>query len=217
MPHFIALLLLLACSLGAAAQPRVARHRADRRDRRQGGGDRHRRRRAAHHPQLGQTWIGITVVSVERDERHHRGRRQARVLPLGQHHRSAAARIRPAQSVTLAADTARPFRRPTGRSTAARCASWSTPAPLWSRYPPPMPCGWASTTARASALRPRPRTAWCRSTWSPSSGSRSAPSSCTSVDGIVIEQGLDIALLGMSFLSRVDMKHDGQTLDAKRF
>ena len=32
------------------------------------------------------------------------------------------------------------------------------------------------------------------------------------VDGIVIEQGLDIALLGMSFLNRVEMKRDGQTM-----
>jgi aspartyl protease family protein len=34
----------------------------------------------------------------------------------------------------------------------------------------------------------------------------------TSVEGIVIEQGLDIALLGMSFLNRVEMKRDGQTM-----
>jgi predicted aspartyl protease len=33
---------------------------------------------------------------------------------------------------------------------------------------------------------------------------------------VVIEQGLDIALLGMSFLSRVDMKHDGQTMTLMR-
>jgi aspartyl protease family protein len=32
------------------------------------------------------------------------------------------------------------------------------------------------------------------------------------VDGIVIEQGLDVALLGMTFLNRVDMKRDGQTM-----
>lgn len=34
----------------------------------------------------------------------------------------------------------------------------------------------------------------------------------TGVDGIVIEQGLDIALLGMSFLNRVEMKREGQTM-----
>jgi len=32
------------------------------------------------------------------------------------------------------------------------------------------------------------------------------------IDGVVIEQGLDIALLGMTFLNRVDMKRDGQTM-----
>jgi aspartyl protease family protein len=32
------------------------------------------------------------------------------------------------------------------------------------------------------------------------------------VEGVVIEQGLDVALLGMSFLSRVEMKNEGQTM-----
>ena len=32
------------------------------------------------------------------------------------------------------------------------------------------------------------------------------------VEALVIEQGLDIALLGMSFLSRVEMKNEGQTM-----
>ena len=34
----------------------------------------------------------------------------------------------------------------------------------------------------------------------------------TGVEASVIEQGLDIALLGMSFLNRVEMKRDGQTM-----
>lgn len=33
-----------------------------------------------------------------------------------------------------------------------------------------------------------------------------------SVDAVVIEQGLEIALLGMSFLNRVEMKREGQTM-----
>jgi len=36
------------------------------------------------------------------------------------------------------------------------------------------------------------------------------------VDGVVIEQGLDVALLGMSFLSRVDMRHEGQLMTLTR-
>jgi aspartyl protease family protein len=32
------------------------------------------------------------------------------------------------------------------------------------------------------------------------------------VDAVVIEQGLEIALLGMSFLNRVEMKRDGQSM-----
>jgi aspartyl protease family protein len=34
----------------------------------------------------------------------------------------------------------------------------------------------------------------------------------TGVDAIVIEQGLDIALLGMSFLNHVEIRRDGQTM-----
>jgi len=36
------------------------------------------------------------------------------------------------------------------------------------------------------------------------------------VDGVVIEKGLEIALLGMSFLSRVDMRHEGQLMTLTR-
>jgi aspartyl protease family protein len=32
------------------------------------------------------------------------------------------------------------------------------------------------------------------------------------VDGVVLESGLDVALLGMSFLNRTDMKREGQTM-----
>jgi len=36
------------------------------------------------------------------------------------------------------------------------------------------------------------------------------------VDGVVIEKGLEIALLGMSFLNRVDMRHEGQVMTLTR-
>jgi aspartyl protease family protein len=36
--------------------------------------------------------------------------------------------------------------------------------------------------------------------------------SLVNVDGVVLEQGLDIALLGMSFLNRVEMQRDGQSM-----
>jgi aspartyl protease family protein len=36
------------------------------------------------------------------------------------------------------------------------------------------------------------------------------------VDGLVLEQGLDVALLGMSFLNRVEMFRSGETMTLKR-
>ena len=38
----------------------------------------------------------------------------------------------------------------------------------------------------------------------------------SSVEAVVIEQGLDITLLGMSFLNRVEMRRDGQTMTLMR-
>jgi aspartyl protease family protein len=38
----------------------------------------------------------------------------------------------------------------------------------------------------------------------------------TSVEGVVIEQGLDIALLGMSFLNRVEMRREGELMMLNR-
>jgi aspartyl protease family protein len=37
-----------------------------------------------------------------------------------------------------------------------------------------------------------------------------------SVDAVVFERGLDTALLGMSFLNRVDMKREGSTMTLTR-
>ena len=40
----------------------------------------------------------------------------------------------------------------------------------------------------------------------------------TGVEAVVIEEGLDIALLGMSFLNRLDMRQEGRTMTLiKRF
>jgi aspartyl protease family protein len=36
------------------------------------------------------------------------------------------------------------------------------------------------------------------------------------VEGVVIEQGLDITLLGMSFLNRLEMKRDGHSMTLTR-
>lgn len=40
--------------------------------------------------------------------------------------------------------------------------------------------------------------------------------SVNQVEGLVVESGLDVPLLGMSFLNRMDMKRDGQTMTLTR-
>jgi aspartyl protease family protein len=36
------------------------------------------------------------------------------------------------------------------------------------------------------------------------------------VEGLVVESGLEVSLLGMSFLNRTDMKREGQTMTLTR-
>ncbi|MDQ5849676.1 MAG: retroviral-like aspartic protease family protein, partial [Pseudomonadota bacterium] len=38
----------------------------------------------------------------------------------------------------------------------------------------------------------------------------------SNVDAVVVEQGMDVALLGMSFLNRVEMRRDGPTMTLVR-
>ena len=45
---------------------------------------------------------------------------------------------------------------------------------------------------------------------------RLGPIELAGVEGVVVEQGLDIALLGMSFLNRVEMKNEGQLMTLTR-
>jgi aspartyl protease family protein len=213
MPHFIALLLLLACSLGAAAQPSDVALIGVIGDKAAvvavGGGDPITIR-------AGQTRSGVTVVSVQRDSAIIEVGGVKRSLSLGQHHRNTAVSSS-RQSVTLAADTAGHFISEgqvnggavrfvvdTGATTVALPAADARRLNIDYRKGKRTHTRTANGTV-AVYLVTLERV-------------KVGAIELSSVEGIVIEQGLDIALLGMSFLSRVDMKHDGQTMTLqKRF
>ena len=211
MPHFIALLLLLACSLGAAAQPSDVALIGVIGDKAAivavGGGEPITIR-------AGQTRSGITVVSVERESATIEVGGVKRRLSLGQHHRNAAASDS-RQSVTLAADTAGHFISEgqvnggpvrfvvdTGATMVALPAADARRLNIDYRKGKRSQTRTANGTVQVYVITLE--------------RVKVGAIELSSVEGIVIEQGLDIALLGMSFLSRVDMRHEGQTMTLVR-
>jgi aspartyl protease family protein len=160
---------------------------------------------------VGQKWSGISVIAVERGEATVEIDGKPRVLKIGQHHRSAAASSNDRQSVTLAADprghfvsqgsiNGNPVRFlvDTGASTVALPASEAQRLGIDYRK------GERGFTSTAGGLVPVYRVRF--------DSVKLGSIELSGVEGIVIEQGLDIALLGMSFLNRVEMKRDGHTM-----
>jgi aspartyl protease family protein len=160
---------------------------------------------------VGQKWSGISVIAVERGEATVEIDGKQRVLKIGQHHRSAATSSSDRQSVTLAADprghfvsqgsiNGNPVRFlvDTGASTVALPASEAQRLGIDYRK------GERGFTSTAGGMVPVYRVRF--------DSVKLGSIELSGVEGIVIEQGLDIALLGMSFLNRVEMKRDGHTM-----
>ena len=206
MPHFIAISLLVLASFGAQAADvaligvlgeKAAVFAVD-------GGDPKTIR-------VGQKWNSITLISVERDQATVEIDGKQRLLKIGQHYRSATAPSSDRQSVTLAADprghfvsqgsiNGNPVRFlvDTGASTVALPASEAQRLGIDYRK------GERGFTNTAGGVVPVYRVRF--------DSVKLGSIELSGVDGIVIEQGLDIALLGMTFLNRVEMKRDGQTM-----
>jgi aspartyl protease family protein len=204
MPHFIAILLLLLGPTAWAADvaligvigDKAAVFAVD-------GGE-------PKTVKVNQKWKGISLVSVEGDQATVEIDGKTRVLKIGQHYRSATASS-DRQSVTLAADTSGHFVSQgsingnpvrflvdTGASTVALPAAEAQRLGIDYRK------GQRGFTNTAGGVVPVYRVRF--------DSVKLGSIELSGVDGIVIEQGLDIALLGMSFLNRVEMKRDGQTM-----
>jgi aspartyl protease family protein len=206
MPNFIALLALLVCSLPAAATEvaligligdKAAVIALD-------GGE-------PKTVKVGQSWKGVTVVSVEKGRATIEVEGKKRVLQIGQHYRNAAAPPSH-ETVTLAADTRGhfftdalingvPMRFLVDTGASAVVLSASDAARLgidWRK-------GQRVTMQAASG---------------PTAGYlvrldslRVGAIELANVEGVVLEQGPgSVGLLGMSFLNRVEMKRDGQIM-----
>ena len=168
---------------------------------------------------VGQTRFGVTVVAIEHERATVEFEGKKRILALGQHYRSASApsSTNSGQTVTLAADArghfltegsinGQPMRFlvDTGATTIALPAADAVRLGIDYRK------GKQGLSRTAGGMVPFYVVALDRV--------RVGDLELTNVEAAVIEQGLDIALLGMSFLNRVDMRQEGRTMTLiKRF
>jgi len=202
--HSIALVLALACGAAAAADValvgviggRAAVLAVD-------GGD-------PKTVKVGQKWKGIAVLSVEKDRATVEIDGRRRVLVQGQHYRSAAA-MPDRQYVTLAADPRGHFVTegavngiPVRFLVDTGATSIALPARDAERLGIDYRKGPRGMTQTANGPVAVYRVSLERV--------RLGGIELRVVEAVVIEQGLDIALLGMSFLNRVEMKREGQSM-----
>ncbi len=159
---------------------------------------------------VGQKWNGIAVISVDKEQATVEIDGKRRVLGRGQHYRSVAA-VSDRQSVTLSADTRGHFvtdgainGTPTRFLVDTGATMVSLPAADAQRLGIDYRKGARGLTKTAGGIVEVYRVKLDRVGL--------GGIQMTGVDAIVIEQGLDIALLGMSFLNHVEMRRDGQTM-----
>jgi aspartyl protease family protein len=161
---------------------------------------------------VGQTLGAVTVVSVERERAVIEIEGERRTLLRGQHYQSGGSER---QSTVLAADgrghfvaegaiNGKPVRFvvDTGATVVALPASEAVRLGIDYRK------GRVGSTRTAGGVVPVYRLRF--------DTVKVGAIELQAVEGLVIEQGLDIALLGMSFLSRVEMKNEGQTMTLLR-
>jgi aspartyl protease family protein len=159
---------------------------------------------------VGQTWNGISVLSVEKDRAVVEIEGKKRVLQQGQHYRGAAPSSDRAQ-ITLAAGPGGHFVADgaiNGGPVRFLVDTGATSIALPARDAERLGIDFRKGQRGISSTANGPVAIYRVNLDSV----RLGDIELKSVDAIVIEQGLDIALLGMTFLNRVEMKRDGQTM-----
>jgi aspartyl protease family protein len=164
---------------------------------------------------VGQRWNGIAVLSVEKGRATVEVEGVKRALALGQHHRGAASPAGGRQTVTLAADTAGhfvvdgaingvPVRMlvDTGATVIALPGAEADRLGIDYRKGPRNMVSTAAGVVPAYGVR--------------FDAVRLGGIELNGVEGVVIERGLSVTLLGMSFLNRVEMRREGDTMTLLR-
>ena len=164
---------------------------------------------------VGQTWSGVSVIAVTHEHATVEIEGKRRELTLGQHYRGGGQVATTRESVTLAADSRGHF--------FADAAVNGIPM----RF---VVDTGATAVALSAADALRLGIDWrkgARRTMQTANGTtagylvkldkvRIGDIELQDVDGVVLEQGLGVGLLGMSFLNRVDMHRDGDTMTLTR-
>ncbi len=159
---------------------------------------------------VGQTWRGVTVVSVEHDSATVEIDGQQRVLERGQHYRGAPPPST-RQTATLAADprghffTDATINDMTVRSVVDTGASVVV---LSVNDANRLGLDWRNGTRGLMQTANGTTSAYVVKL----SKVRVGTIELHEIDGVVVEQGPGVALLGMSFLNRLEMKRDGDTM-----
>ena len=164
---------------------------------------------------VGQKFSGIAVISVDGDRATLEIDGKRRTMSRGQHASSGAGTKSGRQSVTLAADTRGHFLADgainggpirflvdTGATTIAIPAADAQRLGIDYRKGRRVMVTTANGQAPAFLVK--------------FDTVRIGDIELTNVDGMVSEQGLTLALLGMSFLNRVEMQRDGQAMTLTR-
>jgi aspartyl protease family protein len=159
---------------------------------------------------VGQTWKGVTVHAVERDRATVEIDGKKRILQQGQHYRTAA---NPDERVSakIAADTRGHF--------ITEGAINGVPVRFLVDTGATMVVLPAADALRLGLDYRKGEQGIMNTANGPASAYsvkfdriRIGAIELANVEGVVIEQGLGVALLGMSFLNRVEMQRDGGTM-----
>src|SRR5688572_11675753 len=156
---------------------------------------------------VGQTWNGITVLSVQRDRATVTFEGRTRVLQQGQHYRSAAPAAERAH-VVLAAGPGGHFVAEglvNGNPVRFLVDTGATSIALPAREAARLGIDYRKAPRGVSNTANGPVTVYRVSL----DTVRLGAIELHTVEAVVIEGDLDTALLGMSFLNRVEMKRDG--------
>lgn len=163
---------------------------------------------------VGQKWMGVTVLSVEREQATVEIDGKQRVLKIGQHYRGAPS---PSgrQSVTLSADTRGHFfadgainGSPVRFMVDTGATAIALPASEALRLGIDYRKGQRGLTSTANGVVPFYRIRLDTVTI--------GAIELTGVDAGVVEGGLSVVLLGMSFLNRVEMRREGHLMTLER-
>ena len=213
MPHFIALLLFLACGAAPAAAhsaevaligvigDKAAIVAVD-------GGD-------PKTIKVGQSWRGITVLSVEKDRATMEIDGKRRVLERGMHYRAESQAPTGRQTVTLSADTRGHFIAE-GQVNGVPVRFMVDTGATIIALPAADAQRMGMDYRRGQRIRVQTAAGMTVAYAMHLDRVRIGGIELNNVECAVVEQGLSIALLGMSFLNRVEMKREGQFMTLTR-